>query len=234
MINWNVEDYVLINDKTFNGNFSSTGNFSRSYFSWDYKLSKADKIIFLDSVSDGIATYILELLNKFHLALSTLKKDTYGNIKHSSLIPWLKKNDPKQVIDTRYSVGLFRFLGLERYLTNANEKTNFSMYADLIEEMFHQQLVSLYKKEKEHYLTSNPYETKLTRFITKLQYGAPTFGIDFSINSGSSGRSVTINNRRITMEQMDYMFVKWGQIDTYINSLAVGVTSMFKEEVTNG
>ena len=108
------------------------------------------------------------------------------------------------------------------------------MYADLIEEMFHQQLVSLYKKEKEHYLNSNPYETKLTRFITKLQYGAPTFGIDFSINSGSSGRSVTMNNRRITMEQMDYMFVKWGQIDTYINSLAVGVTSMFKEEVTNG
>lgn len=219
MFNWDVKEYTLMNDKQFAS--------KNETFACEDKLSVTDKIEFLDRQHDGLATYLINLVSKFEEDKSKLKWDSDG-INARSFKSWVKRNDPRGRAEAHCRIGLFSFNGMDRFLTMANERSGKDVHKDMVDEMFRRELLRLLELEKNHFREHDPYEVKLTMLIDGLNGGQPYFDVDFSIHfGGCEGRRVTIDNRDVTLEEIEFMLSKWKQVDDYIKSLSAEVKERF-------
>ena len=79
MFEWKVEDMVLLNQK--GGVFLG----KEKIYDCEHKVSREDKIAFVDSLQDGKLSYVLALVEKINEEMKSMPKDSYGNVKTVSL-----------------------------------------------------------------------------------------------------------------------------------------------------
>lgn len=116
MLEWKVED-MRLREEAINENlkWSSYEVFKNTYstpyiFKCENAISKEEKIKFVDEMTNGKLSYVINLVNKFDNEKETLPKDSYGEVKTVSLKAWLKRNDSEQVIDNYFKCGILTFV----------------------------------------------------------------------------------------------------------------------------
>ena len=89
MFTWNVEDMALLNQK------GGVILGKEKIYDCEHKILRDDKIAFVDSMQDGVLSYLLFLIEKFNEDKENMPKDSWGHVKTVSLKAWIKKNDNK-------------------------------------------------------------------------------------------------------------------------------------------
>ncbi len=149
---WNVEDMQLMNEKCniFIG--------IEKIYDDENKLSREEKIEFLDKMNDDKISYMLKLADKFQEDKDKLPKDEYGYCKDVSLRAWLKKNDYRDIVDTSKTfIGSITLVDYDsfgygrRNIQNINLKATRDSYEDYVNELFHRQLKECEKQEKQYF-----------------------------------------------------------------------------------
>ena len=221
MFEWNVEDMSLLNEK---GKFYIGEN---RIYACENEVSRENKIEFLDRMNDGKMSYLVDLINKYNEEQESLPHDGYGYVKCVSLKAWIKRNDPKGLVDKNYHYGHFSFLGVERFIQlsykqNYNQKGYHDVYGDLVDECFHRQLVRCEKMEKEYFETHDEYCLLKRRFKEYAQTYHTEFGV--MIAFGSDGRVSVYDDslekhRDITTLELKELIGKYEQLEALINEL---------------
>ena len=149
---WNVEDMQLMDEKcnVFIG--------IEKIYDAENKLSREEKIEFLDKMNDDKISYMLKLADKFQEDKDKLSKDEYGYCKDASLRAWLKKNDYRDIVDTsKPYIGSITLVGYDsfgcgrRNIQNINLQARDDCRKDFVDELFHRQLKECEKQEKQYF-----------------------------------------------------------------------------------
>lgn len=149
---WNVEDMQLMDEKcnVFIG--------IEKIYDAENKLSREEKIEFLDKMNDDKISYMLKLADKFQEDKDKLSKDEYGFYKNTSLRAWLKKNDYREIVDTsKPYIGSITLVGYDsfgcgrRNIQNINLQARDDCRKDFVDELFHRQLKECEKQEKQYF-----------------------------------------------------------------------------------
>lgn len=217
MFEWKVEDMVLLNEK---GRISLG---KEKIYECESKVSRKDKIAFVDSLQDGKLSYLLSLIKKFNVEKDSLPKDGYGNVKTVSLKAWIKRNDTKYyrpIIDDYCNYGEYCILGMQRWITN-NNKRYYDTFEDLVDELFHRQLKECEKEEHKYFLKHDEYS------ILKQKFRCRNFYTTFGVNIGdcSDGKLYVYSNdndedrREITIEELKDLLYKYEQLEALVEKL---------------
>lgn len=219
MFEWKVEDMLLLNQK--GGVFVD----KEKIYDCEHKISRENKIAFVDSFQDGKLSYLLKLIEKFNQDKDNLPKDQWGNIKTVSLKAWVKRNDTKYgrpIVDNDYRYGKYYVLGMERYITY-DVKGSYDTYDDLVDELFHRQLKECEKEERKYFLEHDEYSILKTTFKEYQNKYRTSFGVNILTCSDGKisvydGENYKIS-REITMEELNDLIAKYKQIDVLIEKL---------------
>lgn len=219
MFEWKVEDMILLNQK--GGVFVD----KEKIYDCEHKISRENKIAFVDSFQDGKLSYLLKLIEKFNQDKDNLPKDQWGNIKTVSLKAWIKRNDTKYgrpIVDNDYRYGKYYVLGMERYITY-DVKGSYDTYDDLVDELFHRQLKECEKEERKYFLEHDEYSILKTTFKEYQNKYRTSFGVNIltcsdgkiSVYDGENYKT----SREITMEELNDLIAKYKQIDVLVEKL---------------
>ena len=229
MFEWKVENLVLRNENKDKLNF---------IYSYENKLTKEEKIEFVDKYQNGKLSYIINLVNKFNEDKKVLPKDSYGHIKTVSLIAWIKRNDKEygisdysRIVDAYYHYGQIRFLRCERWITEEDflsRKSVYDLYDDYVDEIFHRQLLELLKQENEYFKTHDEYELLKSELQKKYSYD---FGLDLGFCSDGN---IYIydknkeNKRKLTLEELKTLVSKCDEINKVVKELQEKIKNNLK------
>lgn len=217
---WKVEDMALMNEK---GNIYIC---NEKIYKAENELTREEKINFLDSMNDGLTSYILNLADKLKedKENGVIKKDIYGEMKAISYIAWINRNDTRNCIgNSTYNRGEIRFSpcrNINRLDTNISMFRS-STYSDYVDEAFHLQLKELETQEKQYFRKHDEYEilkAKVSEYLDK--YG--TFGLNIwktsrglyfykNDDANSLGRQITLDELKLLYskyEEMDKLYAK--------------------------
>lgn len=216
MFKWTVEAMELMNHNVKINN--------KPFFSAENTTSREDKIEFVDKMNDGALTYLLNLLDKFEQDAPNMPKDSWGCVKTVSLIAWCKRNDPKGMIDRDYRYGRFRLLGTDRYITSDRDhKGPYDAHGDLVDEMFHRQLINCMRQELGYFQTHDPHEVALRKVRDYVEKYNITFGLRLIISSKDviclSGEDGSRYTPQLTLEQCNYLIGKFETLEATINEM---------------
>lgn len=217
MFEWKVEEMYLTNDNYTVGR--------QKFYNCESQVSREDKIAFVDSMQDGKLSYLLDLIKKFKENVESLPKDRYGNVKTVSLKSWIKKNDTKydrRLVDDYYDYGSYNLLGVKRKI-QSDSKGLWDRYTDLVDEVFHHQLVECEAEEKKYFAEHDEYSILKAKFRNR-KYET-TFGVN--IRDWSSGRLTIANNnnenqddeRDITIDELKELLSKYEQLDALVEKI---------------
>ena len=180
MFEWNVSDLKLYHEKVNNA----------TPFNCEDKTSRADKIAFVDSQTDGELSYLLNLAKRLENDRHNLPVDTWGCIKTISLKAWLKKNDTRGIIDSKYRYGDIGGNTCNRNILNINLKSGWDMWEDFVDETFHRRLLKCRDKEAK-WFSEHDELTIATKAFESIRF-PDCFGFNIGRTSHQS-----INFRRI-------------------------------------
>lgn len=219
MFEWKVEAMVLMNNR--HNVYPSRGKRKTIIYDCEDSVSREDKIVFVDSKTDGKLSYLLSLIEKFNADKESLPKDQYGNIKTVSLKAWVKRNDTRyqqKVIDDWYQYGKYNLLGCERNI-QSNTRGTYDYYEDLVDEVFHRQLIKCEEEEQKYFHEHDEYSILKKKFEEKRQQYGTTFGV--GIVMGSCGICVGDfeNYRDITIDELKELLSKYEQMDTLVEKI---------------
>lgn len=148
MFEWYVQVMELMNEK------SNIYINNEKIYNAENKLSREEKIEFLDKMNDDKISYMLKLADKFQEDKDKLSKDEYGYYKDASLRAWLKKNDYREIVDTsKPYIGSITLVGYgsfgcgRRNIQNINLQVRDDCHKDFVDELFHRQLKECEKQE---------------------------------------------------------------------------------------
>ena len=214
MFEWKIENLEL--KKEYDHRSLRSGKY---VFSCDAKTSREDKIDFLDHMQNGKMSYLLDLIEKYNQHCDEFPKDRWGDPKTVSLKAWLKKNDPKKMVDIDFKYGKFHFIGLDRYIQRSNKIGGYDIYDDLVNELFNRQLHECKREEDRYFEQHDEYEILKEKFRNS-KYNT-TFGVH--ISSWSTGRICVVGEddkeRDITIEELKELLDKYDQLDKFIEKL---------------
>lgn len=229
MFEWKVEEMKLTNDHAY----SYRGRYKTTLYICESSVSREDKIAFVDSKIDGKLSYILSLIEKFNVDKENLPKkdDIFGNpkVKTISLKAWIKRNDTKyqqKVIDDCYQYGKYNLLGCERNI-QSNTKGNYDYYDDLVDEVFHRQLMECEREEQKYFHEHDEYSILKQKFTGKQEQYGTTFGV--SVVTGSCGVCVGDFDRKrdITIDELKELLSKYEQLDVLVKKLTEETSIMY-------
>lgn len=170
--NWNVEEMKLMNMQVVDG-----------VFDCEDKVSCEEKIAFIDSMQDGLMSYIVSVGEKFLAEKDTLKTDECGNIKTVSLKAWMNRNDKKDKFEEQ---GMYEVLRLRANIKNyPNVHPIWSRdNKDIVDAVFNAQLQKCLEKEK-YYFYENDADNQLAKMVCQkmAKYGYD-FGYSLTIDGG--------------------------------------------------
>lgn len=219
MFEWKVEDMALLNEE--GGVFLG----KEKIYDCESKVSREDKIAFVDSLQDGKLSYLLSLIEKFNGEKDSLPKDSWGYVKTVSLKAWINRNDKKYsrpIINNFYTYGKYYILGVERWITN-NDKGRYDTYEDLVDEVFHRQLKECVKEERKYFLEHDEYSILKEKFRNK-KYGT-TFGVHIATCSDGNiyiyeGDSFYESKQReITIDELKYLLSRYEELDKLVEKI---------------
>ena len=210
MFEWKVEDMVLMNQYRIG---------IEKIYLCESNVSREDKIAFVDSMTDGRLSYILELAKKYKEEKDTLKQDKWGKVNTNSFKAWLRKNDIRNIVDRECWYGRIYFLSCERNIKNIDVTYIYDIYKDYVDEIFHKQLIECERMERRYFLEHDEYSILKRKFREK-KYDT-TFGVH--IADWSSGRLTIIddndNERDITIDELKELLKKYEQLDKLVEKL---------------
>lgn len=212
MFEWKVEELKLWRENKACGD-------NHRLFSCEHTTSREDKIAFIDTMTDDRLSYFLELKDKFDKDKPNLPKDTWGSVKTVSLKAWLKKNDTRHIVYTTYNYGEVHICGTT---TNIQSSSPFpySMHNDLVDKLFHRQLLECAKLEYEYFKTHDDYE-KLKVLLTEMvEKHNTTFGVQLLISSDEISVGDYENSRPITNEEIKELLNCFEQLENCISKLS--------------
>lgn len=190
-----------------------------SVFEIEDELSIEEKITFIDEVENGVATYLLNIFNKWEKDYNELKKDACGNVKTVSKKAWIKRNDTKGLIDVDDCVGAYFLLGNRYYemsITHPHFRYKcfkFQEEEHIVNQWFHDLCNILYGKEKKYFQEIDPVSIK----IKKVKEYAGFLGIlDNKIIN-----DIYYNGKiDVTEEVLDSILEGYGKLETYYNMIS--------------
>lgn len=213
---WKVEELKLYNQK--GGLFIG----KEKIYDCESKVTREEKIAFIDNLIDGKLSYLLDLIDKFNKDKENLPKDNWGEVKTVSLKAWINRNDKRyerKIIDNTYTIGEYRLLGCKRNI-NSDYKGTYDTYDDLIDELFHRQLEECERVEKKWFLEHDEYSILKEKFRNK-KYNT-TFGVN--ISTWGSGRicicdEKSENERDITLNELKELLAKYEELDKLVEKM---------------
>lgn len=218
MFEWKVEDLKLLEETKRGGTFIG----DERVFSCESKLTREEKIEFVDKLYDGEMSYFIQLYEKFEKEKEDLKKDQFGDIKTVSLKAWLKRNDLRNLIDNNYRTGEVRlgFFYNNRNIKSLNVKGMYDLYTDFVDEIFHKCLKECLKKEQIYFREHDEYSIKIQRINDYQKKYDTTFGVnEIWLSSDRIFLRQDKSERDLTEEEIDDMIFKYEQIDALIDKL---------------
>ena len=226
---YKIEDLVLYKEKQEAP--------KKSVFDLEHKLTQAEKAEFIDKYylwrnkNTGMATYMLNLIDKFNAEKDAMPKDQYGGVKTVSLKAWLKKNDTLGVVYNSYSYGHYYFVGSE--FTSLSKTPTplwgrgnpyYGQEGKVVDYWLHDLLNELYKKEVAWYKDHNTLNQKV-RQIKKYCDLYGSFGIKLVDLVGCNGESVlddswlkTWHYTKPTEEEIDKILEVYQEVDTMMKA----------------
>lgn len=218
MFEWKVEDMVLLNQKggVYIGN--------EKIYDCEHRVSREDKIAFVDSLNDGKLSYILSLVEKFNEDKESMPKDNWGYVKTVSLKAWIKRNDDRKLLDNNYTYGDIRFIGGRNIQYISFRGRNgygyyYDTYEDYVDEVFHRQLKECEEKERIYFLEHDEYSILKKKFRDR-KYNT-TFGVQ--IITSSNGEIYVRDDydarREITIDELKELLAKYEQLDALVEKL---------------
>lgn len=206
---WNVEDYKLMKER----DNKAIRWKNEVIFDDVFRYSEAEKIAFVDSMTNGKLTKIINAINAYTKDSDVIKKDDWGYPKKNSLNAWIKRNKFDDVVDTNYSSGEFTIFGMRRTLWNANEKSPYDNLANLINEAFNRTLHYLANEETKHFNDNDLYVIKFRAVRNHPYTGAV---VDYGYSSdGRIWVGDEDNRRYLTIEDMDKILEAADNIKAY-------------------
>ena len=216
MFKWKVEDMVLFNQK--DGVFIG----EEKIYDCENKMSREDKIAFVDNLQEGKLSYLLDLIDKFNKAEDSLPKDKWGNVKTVSLKAWLKKNDIRKIVDTEYKYGNISFL-VGRNIEWVNRKGEYDTYSDYVDEIFHRQLKLCENEERKYFLAHDEYSILKDKVRSKSIKYRENFGVHLAFCSNGSicvcDKENSSLRRLITIEELKELLNKYEQLEETIKNI---------------
>lgn len=212
MFEWKVEDMALLNQK--GGVFLG----KEKIYACESKVSREDKIAFVDNLQDGKLSYILALVEKFNEERETMPKDQWGNVKTVSLKAWIKRNDDRKLLDNTYRYGDIRIIG-GRNVESIASKGSYDTYEDYVDEIFHRQLRECEKEEKRYFLEHDEYSILKKKFRDRDYH--TTFGVHIITSSDGNiyvGKDFD-TKREITIDELKDLLAKYEQLDALVEKL---------------
>lgn len=211
---WNVEDYKLMKERN-----NKTIRWENEVIFEDvFRYSEAEKIAFVDSMTDGKLTKIVNAINAYKKDSDTIKKDDWGYPKKNSLNAWIKRNKFDDVIDTNFSSGEFTIFGMKRTLWNANEKYSYDNLANVVDEAFNRTLHYLAKEETKHYNNNDPYMIKF-KAVRNHPYTGAVVDYGYSSSGEIFINDEDGNRRNLTVEDMDKLLEAADKIKEYAEKI---------------
>lgn len=143
-------------------------------FTIEDQLSEEDKLHIIDYHTDGLGTYMLDLIDKYWECRENgeLKLDTWGSIDGRSLRGFIRKYDTRKELRTYKSYPTYYMFHTEfrlnkDHMTPATEYGHKMLYdgKNVINQWFHDLLGQLYKEEKEYFKENDPVQIKYNKII---------------------------------------------------------------------
>lgn len=214
---WNVEDLNLKKDHDSQGK-------SFKVFGVEYRLSRNDKISFIDSQTGGQMSELLALYDKFQKEKDTIKKDVDGYYKANSLKAWYNRNVRD---DFNWSDYTFEFYGIygKRKIYDLMHKGNWDIYEDIVDEAFHRLLYDLYRKEVEFFNTHDEYQVLKNKLIDS--HILPLTGIQYWYGTDGIGKEVNGKSVKFTLEELRYLDKTCDKLEEKINNAAAKIRADF-------
>ena len=219
MFEWKVEEMKLMNSQ----------NKISGIFNCEYEVSREDKIEFVDSMQDGKLSYIIGMILNFEEIKDTLPKDQYGEVKTVSLKAWLRKNDTfynRPIFKNDYYHGKFNLIGVERFIhiNPINTKGSYyDHYVDLVDEVFHRQLIECCSLEKKYFREHDEYSILKDRF----RHLSHEYRTSFGVHTGycSNGEVYVYDDensehREITIEELKRLIPLYDRLEMFIQELS--------------
>ena len=226
MFTWKIEENKLNKERSKCGYSTFTFNAE--------SISAEEKVEFIDRITNGALTYILNLATKYEEALlyGTIKK-TNGNINSNSRKAWIKKNDIRGFISAGYDVGVIKFpyslkqktnvVFPERRIGSINTGSFGDRYNDFVDETFHRTLNSLADAERRYFYDHDEYallQKEACDYIER--FG--TFGNIISYGANGvllySDNSDNANSRKLTTDELNAIIEKGKTVQATIDKLS--------------
>lgn len=220
MFEWKVEDMALRSTERQEIPFHGI---NRKIFPFEKDVSREDKIEFVDRMNDGKLSYILTLAEKWKADKVDLPKTKWGDIHANSIKKWKRENDPRDILFSDSVV--YYFLGFEGSLNT--DKTGFySCWDDVVDELFHRQLMECLNSENAYFREHDEYEILKTKLREYSNRHNTNFGVYLSFSGGCGGKICVCKNstdyktdREITIEELKILIDKYERLEAYIAEL---------------
>lgn len=168
-MDYKKEEMKLLNMKRRSSIFGSIDNRNHKFFEIERTESIHDKTLFIDAQHDGIASYLIELFNKWDNEKDGLPKNAHSKPKTVSKKAWIRKNDTREIIDITYELGSYRLFGTKfKDMTQECPTTEHGFdlaYSgkNVVEQWFHDSLILMYREEKKYFEDNDPFTIKLNK-----------------------------------------------------------------------
>jgi len=170
-MNYKVEDLRFYNMNASNKYVSNARNTDGKFkiFEIEKQLNEEEKIKFIDNLKDGIASYMLNILQKWEAEKDSLPKDNWDNVKTVSHKAWIKRNDERKIIDINYKVGRYYVFGTDfKIMSVICPSTEYSYQMaytgeNIVNQWFHDLCNLLYKEEQKYFQEHDIFEIKLSK-----------------------------------------------------------------------
>lgn len=167
MLNYRKEDLKFFNMERLELHINHTNKKDRyKIFKVQKEYSLDEKIAFIDKMEDGIASYLINILEKWDKEKIELPQ-SMGKVKTISKKAWIKRNDPRKIIDTSYKIGKYSLLETSyKDMTLECPKSEYSRnYAftgcHIAEQWFHDLCEKLYREEQVYFESHDPKSMKI-------------------------------------------------------------------------
>lgn len=212
---WYVQVMELMNEK------SNIYINNEKIYNAENKLSREEKIEFLDRMNDDKISYILNLADEFQNDKDNLAKNNRGEVSAASLKEWLEKNDNRKLVDTnKSSIGTINFLNYTKYSGRFIQDINLTpasdVYCDFIDSLFHRQLEICEQQEKKYFKEHDTYSILSRKVSDNIDKYHTTFGLDiwkrndrlfFKDNNDYCERNLTLDELRTLNSLYRYLSV---------------------------
>ncbi len=175
LINYKIENLAITKLETYtkvHNRFEYYNIEEEKVFKIEDDLSIKKKLEIIDAMTEGLGSYILELILKYETAKNekAIKMTQYGGFNKNSLNKWIKENDPRKICYISYdsSFPRYKFEGNLYKLESITPRTDYSykrLYdgKDIIHQLFHDLLINRYKDEIEYYRNNDPIQIKMNK-----------------------------------------------------------------------